>query len=61
MNVIAFGLNCASPEDMMASFECIFMKNDTEVKVFYCVIAVRKMSFQLYIRIYVLTYTHICI
>ena len=48
LNVIAFGLNCASPEDMMASFECIFAKTVTDEannKVFHCVKTVLKCRF----------------
>ena len=29
LNIIAFGLNCSEPEDMMASFESIFQETET--------------------------------
>ena len=38
LNIIAFGLNCSEPEDMLASFESIFQETEErniEDKVMY--------------------------
>ena len=31
LNIVAFGLNCAEPEDMLASFESIFCSSDRNI------------------------------